>query len=290
MTANAGAARSSAVRAFDRDDPLCNLAVTLVFDLLDYADAIFPALGVERMHARLVGVRGKPAVDALLDVGWLDLFLVARRQQPRYAFAKFRMFMNRLRPGLIGLKRPPPTQHVVRRIADGQKTWLGIDRHPADDLGRPIDRLAQIGVVSVEISRRVELKIEQGPLVGVGCIGSKRCGNAIERIAVVFAEQHNGSLNSRRKGLLLRAFAISASHSAGARCLINLAMPSVALASASASWALSRATSFAAAIRPSLNARLPSGWIGTARQFGAQAETTCAMRIMSALPLPLVLV
>src|ERR1035437_1347390 len=58
----------------------------------------------------------------------------------------------------------------------------------------------------------------------------------------------SGSLCSSRKGLLLRAFTISASHSAGARCLINLAMPSVALVSASASWALSRATLFAPAI------------------------------------------
>src|SRR5664279_280910 len=124
------------------------------------------------MHARLVGVRWESAIDALLDVGRLDLVLVARRQQARYVSAKFSMPANGLRPGLIGFQRLPPAPHVVRRIIERQQPGLGIDRYPADDLGRSIDRLTQIGIASVEIWRRVELEIKQGPLVGVACIGS----------------------------------------------------------------------------------------------------------------------
>src|ERR1035437_10468655 len=103
------------------------------------------------MHACQVGVRGKSAVDALLDVGRLDLILVARRQQARYASAKFSMISNCLCPSLVGFKRLSPSWHAVRRIVDGQKKWLSIDRHAADDLGRSIDRIPQIGIVGAKI-------------------------------------------------------------------------------------------------------------------------------------------
>src|SRR5664279_1986389 len=113
------------------------------------------------MHARLVGVRGESAVDALLDVGRLYLILVARRQQARYASAKFSMPANGLRPGLIGFQRLLPTSHVVRGMIERQQPRLGVDRYPANDLGRSIDRFTQIGIVGIKILCRIELEIEQ---------------------------------------------------------------------------------------------------------------------------------
>ena len=109
---------SQHIWAFDFYEPLPDLPASFVFDLMDDAYAIFPALRMERMHARLVGVRGESAVDALLDMGWLDLIRVTSRQQARYASAKFNMALNCLCPGLIGFERLPPTSYVVRRMIE----------------------------------------------------------------------------------------------------------------------------------------------------------------------------
>ena len=111
------------------------------------------------MHSRLVGIRWKSSIDALLDISRFGLILVARRQQTRYASAKFSMPPNCLRAGLIGFERMPPAPHVVRRMIERQQPGLGVDRYAADDLDRAIDRIAQIGIAGVEIERRIELKI-----------------------------------------------------------------------------------------------------------------------------------
>src|SRR5664280_2543610 len=126
------------------------------------------------MHARLIGVGGEPAVDALLDKSRLGLILVTRRQQARYASAKFSMAPNGLRAGLIGFERLPPAPHVVRCMIEWQQPRLGVDRYTADGLGRSIDRFTQIGIAGFEEPRRIALEIEQVPFVGVACIGGKR--------------------------------------------------------------------------------------------------------------------
>ena len=47
---------SQQIRAFDRYEPLPDLAVTRVLDLLDDTDTVMPALAVKCMHARLICV------------------------------------------------------------------------------------------------------------------------------------------------------------------------------------------------------------------------------------------